>query len=226
VGGIATSRAERKQVLSATAAFVVIATVLMVIVAASPGLLDPYPKTLVACVGDSITEGSLYPAYLQELLGSGYNVENFGSGGSTVLLSSDKPYMNQPVFAHAAELRPDIVVIILGTNDANPRFFGDIESFVADYTQLIRAFHSAQKIWIVIPPPILDDGLGPKEANLVEGVIPRIHQVATELNYPTIDVYSLLQGKSDFFSRDGVHPNAKGSQAIADAVYLAITSQQ
>ncbi len=38
-------------------------------------------KIKVACVGNSITAGStMYPPYLQMLLGSGYQVENEGGG--------------------------------------------------------------------------------------------------------------------------------------------------
>lgn len=49
-------------------------------------------KTLkVACVGNSITygagiagrENNSYPAQLQQLLGGGYRVENFGHNGAT-----------------------------------------------------------------------------------------------------------------------------------------------
>ena len=47
----------------------------------------------VACVGDSITFGAgvknraenCYPAQLQKLLGSDYQVRNFGNSGSTML---------------------------------------------------------------------------------------------------------------------------------------------
>ena len=38
----------------------------------------------VACVGDSITEGSGYPFQLNLMLGSNYIVGNFGVSGSTV----------------------------------------------------------------------------------------------------------------------------------------------
>ena len=71
----------------------------------------------IACVGDSITEVSGYPSHLQSLLGAQYLVENFGVSGATVLLDSWRPYMDQPEFQSAKEFQPDIIVIILGTND-------------------------------------------------------------------------------------------------------------
>jgi lysophospholipase L1-like esterase len=65
--------------------------------------------------------------------------------------------------------------------------------------------------------------MGPKEANLVQNVIPGIQQVANELHLPTINVYSSLLNHSDLFY-DGVHPRAEGAQIIADTVYAALTN--
>ena len=47
------------------------------------------PVVVVACAGDSITAGGHgaghdYPALLQDLLGDGYEVHNFGRSGTTV----------------------------------------------------------------------------------------------------------------------------------------------
>ena len=80
----------------------------------------PHPIR-VACVGDSITQGSGYPNKLQTLLGSNFTVRNFGVSGSTVSLNSIKPYMKQTAFRKAEDFDPQIVVIMLGTNDANPQ---------------------------------------------------------------------------------------------------------
>jgi lysophospholipase L1-like esterase len=93
--------------------------------------------TRVACVGDSITEGFGYPDKLEKMLGNNYTVGNFGVGGSTVLLSSGKSYINQSVMQRAKEYQPDIVVIMLGTNDAVPAYYQHIEKFVNDYKTLI-----------------------------------------------------------------------------------------
>lgn len=54
----------------------------------------------IACAGDSITEGAglsnpstqSYPARLQKLLGTNYNVRNFGGSGRTLLKKGDFPY--------------------------------------------------------------------------------------------------------------------------------------
>jgi lysophospholipase L1-like esterase len=55
----------------------------------------------------------------------------------------------------------------------------------------------------------------------VEGVIPRIAEVAQELGLPTIDVYTTLVNYPTYFI-DGVHVNYKGAKVIATDVYEAI----
>lgn len=69
-------------------------------------------KIKLACIGNSITEGtSNYPTYLQNLLGSGYQVENDGVGGTTLLKRGDKPYWTNGLLSKALAFKPDIVTI-------------------------------------------------------------------------------------------------------------------
>lgn len=184
-------------------------------------------KIRVACVGDSITGGTDYPADLWMLLGANYTVGTFGVGGSTVALDSGKPYMNESAFQDAKEFQPHIVIIMLGTNDANPLIRQNNESFVADYVKLIAEFQalsSKPKIWIVKPPPVFSNGTGPNAEYFTDNVIPSIEQVANETNLPIINLYSTLANNSDFFP-DGVHPNSEGAILIAKEIFKAITSQ-
>jgi len=186
----------------------------------------PVTTIRVACVGDSITEGTEYPNDLWMMLNASYRVENFGVGGSTVLLSSGKPYMNQTAFEKAKEYLPNIVVIMLGTNDASPTDYQHIESFVVDYEKLIGEFQSlasTPKIWLATPPPIFNNASGPNSVNLVQGVIPRIEKVANESGLLTVDVYNALVNHPEYFPADGVHPNDEGAKLIANLVFGAIT---
>lgn len=179
----------------------------------------------VACLGDSITEGTEYPMDLQVLLGDNYTVGNFGVGDSTVLRRTDKPYIYQIEFQNAVSFKPNIIIIMLGTNDARPDYYTHIDEFMSDYKELVGELEvlgkPKPKILLVIPPPIFNDSLGPTNANLVEGVIPRIQEVAEELNLPLIDVYSALADHADYFW-DGVHPNSAGSNVIATQIYSDI----
>ena len=180
--------------------------------------------TRVACIGDSITELSAYPSDLQTMLGANYNVSNFGVSGATVLHNSYNPYISQEAFQRAKEFLPDIVIILLGTNDARADIYQSIDNFTADYEQLIRevqALESKPKIFLVKPPPIFDNDLNLSNANLLEGVIPRIEQVATALNLTTIDVYTPLVNHPEYFV-DGAHPNNEGASLIASEIYKAL----
>jgi acyl-CoA thioesterase I len=178
----------------------------------------------VACVGDSITEGTGYPAGLQALLGDNFTVGNFGVGAATVLLDTEKPYMNQTAFQNAKSFQPNIVIIMLGTNDARPDHYAHIGEFVTDYRKLVSEFQALGKrkpeIWLVEPPPIFNASYGP--TNLIDGVIPRIGQVAFEMHLHVIDVYSALIDHPDYFPFDGIHPNMEGAQIIANEIYLAL----
>jgi len=183
----------------------------------------------VVCVDDSLTQSTEYPYDLWMLLGtSNYTLGNFGVGSTTVSLKSETPYMNTSVFQSALEFQPNIVIIMLGTNDAQPSLHQYNTSFVDDYVKLVAAFQglsSKPQIWIVLPPPIFSNQSGkisPEYFKLT--VIPCIEQVANETNLPIINVYSALTSYSNYFS-DGVHPNGEGAKLIADEVYKAIISQ-
>ena len=83
-------------------------------------------KIKVACIGNSITFGAglsnqardSYPAVLGQMLGSGYDVRNFGVSGTTVLSSGDSPYINTRVYKQVFDFQPDIIFIKFGTNDS------------------------------------------------------------------------------------------------------------
>jgi lysophospholipase L1-like esterase len=179
----------------------------------------------VACVGDSITEGSGYPFQLHMMLGSNYVVGNFGVSGSTVSLDSTKPYMNESKFKEALDFNPDIIVIMLGTNDANPEITPNEIGFDTDYSQLVSAFQQLdgrQLIWIVKSPPIFTDNSSYNNTILVATFLPEIDKLADQMNLPTVNIYDALSNHSEYFV-DGVHPTSDGAAIIASNVYDAIT---
>lgn len=190
-------------------------------------ILSPPPRVVqVACVGDSITYGSGYPDILQSLLGNHYSVSNFGVNGAAVTLNSSKPYMNLPVFRSAKISQPDIVVIMLGTNDAKPSNYSNINEFIADYETMIHQFQSLQStpdIYVVEPPPIGNNTLGLSNESLVQNVIPGIDQVAENNGLSVINVYSALTNHIEYFG-DGVHPNQDGAQIIAEQIDQSLLS--
>ena len=182
-------------------------------------------KIRVACIGDSITGGTDYPADLWMMLGANYTVGNFGVGGTTASLNSASPYLNTTAFQEAKDFQPNIVIIMLGTNDANQLIRPNNESFVDDYIKLVTEFQKLSTkptIYLVKPPPIFSNGTVPSAEYFRDNVIPTIEQAANQTNLPIIDVYSALANSSKVFP-DGVHPNSQGAILVANVVYKAIT---
>ena len=149
---------------------------------------------------------------------------NFGVGGATITVDSGKPYVNESMFQDAKDFKPDIVIIMLGTNDANPALKPNTSIFVNNYAQMVGEFQrldSKPKVWIVKPPPVFNDGTGLSTETFDTYIITAIEQVANETNLPLIDVYTPLLDHSEYF-KDGVHLNDEGSQVVANIIYDAL----
>lgn len=177
----------------------------------------------VACVGDSLTRGTEYTLFLWDQLGSNYILSDLGVGGTTVSMASEKPYMNESAFGLAQSFQPNIVIIMLGTNDASEGINETEQSFIADYTTLIGAFQSLDSkpsIWIVEPPPIYNS-TGLSNNVLINRVLPGIQKVANQTGANLVDANTPLLNHAELYI-DGVHPDAEGAKIIADTIYAAI----
>lgn len=186
----------------------------------------PAEQIRVACVGDSLTQSSEYPYDLWRLIGNeSYLLHNFGVGARTVSLQSETPYMNTSAFQEALDFQPDIVIIMLGTNDAQPSLHRFNTSFVSDYVKLISAFQALPnnpEIYVVLPPPITSNQSGAMDSAYFEKtVIPAIQTAANETGVPIIDVFSASTWTMNLYI-DGVHINSAGAKVVADTVYRAI----
>jgi lysophospholipase L1-like esterase len=160
------------------------------------------------------------------LLGDDSNVTNFGVSGSTVILTSVKPYRFQDADQAARAFLPTTVIVMLGTNDARSDVYPDMERFVADYERLISKFQALKsnpQIFLVKPPPILNNDLNISCSDFLDGVIPAIEQVANETGLPLIDVYTPLLNHPEYFV-DGVHLNAEGGEVVANLIAQTITA--
>ena len=182
----------------------------------------------VACVGDSITQGvgtlhpdqESYPAQLQALQGSGWEVHNFGVGGRTLLRKAD------PLdFGRALKFAPEVVVIALGTNDSKTAIWAaHKEEFVADYVAAIKAFEALPghpQVWACLPPPAFPGNWTITEEVIRDAVIPAIKKAAETAGIQVIDLQTPLLGSASLFP-DKVHPNAEGAKKIAGLVAAQI----
>ena len=218
---------KRKTILAVSIAILVITLSLIVVVISENRAGNADDKLIrVACLGDSITQITNYPADLQTLLGNNTIVGDFGVSGSTVDFNTSKPYLFQEQFRQARSFLPTVVIIMLGTNDARTDNYKQINNFVADYERMISIienFTSKPQIFIVEPPPIYNNTLNLNGTDFAQGVIPRIQQVAKAMNLPLINVYKPLLNHPEYFP-DGVHPNNEGAQVIANIIHKALKS--
>ena len=193
----------------------------------------PVDTIKIACVGNSITEGyttsnpllDSYPGQLGTLLGSGYQVKNCGVSGRTLLRKGDFPIWNEQKFRDALTFNPDIVTIMLGTNDSKPYNWIYKNEFVDDYKAMVDTFRSLPSqpvVWLCLPAPAWSGAWDISDSVIFNDIIPMIQQVAADKGCPVIDFYNGLQGDSILFP-DGIHPNNAGSAHMAEIFYSALT---
>jgi lysophospholipase L1-like esterase len=186
-------------------------------------------KIKVACVGNSITAGnSMYPPYLQKLLGSEYQVENEGVGGTTLLKKGDMPYWTRGRLKQALAFNPNIVTIKLGTNDTKSQNWdAHGNEFKKDYLAMIDTFAllaTKPDIFLVLPVPVFKANAYGIRDSILKKIIVIIKEIGAERNLPVIDANTPLLGFGKYFS-DGVHPNGAGSDSIAHIIYRALTEK-
>ena len=192
-------------------------------------------KTRVACIGNSITYGMMladpatesYPAQLQQMLGDGYEVGNFGKSGATLLRHGHRPYIAQEEWAKAKAFKGDIAVIHLGVNDTDPRnwpYYRD--EFVSDYLALIDTLRQENpkcRIIIALLSPIthnhprFESGTQQWQKEIQEA----IKTVARVGKAQLIDFHKPLYAYPQLIP-DAVHPNKEGATILARTVYSAI----
>lgn len=189
----------------------------------------------VACIGNSITSGYQstgisYVPKLQELLGSGYNVQNDGVSGTTLLKNGDNSYWKKGRLSQALAFKADIITIKLGTNDSKPTNW-DVHGsqFKQDYEALIDTLSSSNvhiKLFLVTPVPAFSNSSsaswGIRDSIIKKNIIPIIKEIAAARGLTLIDAYTPLLTFSKYFSVDGVHPNAAGADTIAQVIYRSI----
>ena len=201
-------------------------------------------KTVVACIGDSITYGfgveetrnsESYPAYLNEKLGKKYSVKNFGRNGATALKKSSIPYVEQKEYKQSLKRKADVYIVMLGTNDTRPinwnKYHG-AEHFENDYTDLIKTYKNRSKSakFLLVQPPKSFRSMTPMtdqtiNDDLIKTTISSyVAKVGKKLKIPVINLYGLTEGHPEWF-HDGLHPNAKGNKNIAEYIYKTAKAQ-
>lgn len=198
----------------------------------------------VACVGDSITYGhgisnwnkNNYPKSLGKILGDEYCVQNFGVSGSTVQKTADKPYTKTKQYEQSLAFDSDIIILMLGSNDSKPENWKSAAEFKKQYNELIDSYISNNKsseIYLCTPAAPFYTG-GEKSGlmnfdiskNQVDEIAEIIKEIASERQLEIIDINSFTADNSQWFEKDGIHPNKNGAAAIAKEISQHIQEVQ
>lgn len=178
----------------------------------------------VACLGDSITKGDVvrvsYPAQLQAILGDGYDVKNYGVNAATLAARGAKPYRLQTEFVEACRFVPDIVVLMLGTNDSKAEDVGRLVDANKDLAAIVgplRKANSKVVILVALPPVVRQGHWGIDPAAVQGKVLPTLKRAAKGNGLHIIDTNAPFLEKEDLW-HDGVHPNQAGSDLIAQTI--------
>jgi acyl-CoA thioesterase-1 len=198
-------------------------------------LFSQQEKIRVACVGNSITEGNAmstklldaYPIALGRYLGSDYDVRNFGMSGRTMLKKGDFPLWNEKLFSDAINFNPNIVTILLGTNDSKPYNWIYKDDFMKDYYSMIDTFKQEPanpEIYICLPPPSFSDAYDIRDSVIITDIIPMIRKIADSAKVKLIDFNTPFLDKS-YLMPDGIHPLVEGSDFMARILLKELTGR-
>lgn len=187
----------------------------------------------VVCLGDSITYGyklpdrvaQSYPSQLAKLSHGQWQVLNSGVNGATLLHKGDIPITAQKAYQRAIRFQPDVVILLLGSNDTKDKNWKYIDEFIADHTKLVETIRDLPSHPHVITcsiPPIFgyfSNGLNEKRAKEVNGLLA---QSVAASKADVLDIYTPMSQKPSFFV-DGIHPNISGARKIAGLVFDKIS---
>ncbi|MCL2560412.1 MAG: GDSL-type esterase/lipase family protein [Turicibacter sp.] len=193
----------------------------------------------IACIGDSLTYGYLlenreatcYPTVLGDHLGEDYIIGNFGFNGAAMLTSNPKAFRHHENFKLSTLFDPDIVIILLGTNDANAANFTTVEAYIEDYTALIahyRTLSAKPRIYLATPPvaaPGKNSPFATISAETVQLLASAVRDLGKQNRLAVIDLHKKTSDATDIFIDDGVHINKKGATLIASAVYRELSKK-
>ena len=199
----------------------------------------------VACVGDSITQGinstdpvnMTYPVYIQEMLGYDYYVMNAGLSGYSICTNDQYAYHKSKQYTDSRELRPDVVLFALGTNDANPsptqpyKNWEDpandrVNIFKSRTKALLDAYKAANpdvQIIMSLPASLFKVGADGWNAvdwteNIVKYSHPLLVEIAKEYGLQTVDMFPWSQENKEVFT-DGLHPKDETYKTFAQFIY-------
>lgn len=90
-------------------------------------------------------------------------------------------------------------------------------------TTLSRAFLHSRRFISAILPKLILPGDGINDDIISKEIIPMIKKLAKKNDLSVIDLHTAMDGMPELFP-DRIHPNEKGAQVMAKAVYQSISA--
>jgi lysophospholipase L1-like esterase len=203
-----------------------------------------YPITVknkyrIACVGDSLTKGHYwpnqsYPSYLSQYVSSDYEVGNYGENGISITGyggSWNDPtmsYIKQHFYTDSLDFKPDIIAMMLGTNDATG-WANAQATFIDEYRKLLDAYLEAlpnvKIIMMVSPPTVFPNMYSIPNDTIRDYVNPIQRELAEEYGFDVLDLREEFEATPNYISlylrpnNDNVHFTEAGSQFVATRVW-------
>ncbi len=100
-------------------------------------------------------------------------------------LRSPYPYKYSEAYTCAAQSKPEVAVVMLGTNDADLTLQRGSDVLSQDFEMLIKSLQSLPtkpRIWVALPPPIFGHTSGLSARLLIKEVLPAIKNTAINLS--------------------------------------------
>jgi hypothetical protein len=174
----------------------------------------------------------MYYYKLGVMLGSEYEIRNYGHSARTMLREPIEgvSYWISPMFTDSQAWNPDIVTIMLGTNDAHqnnwPMLAAEYEQDAIDMVNVYKNLASNPRVILMKVPPARNDGREPalSEVNVI------LEYVAQVTHVELVDVYSAIDNShpvpysENKLYKDPIHLSAISHTIIADLLYDNITS--
>ncbi len=181
----------------------------------------------VTCLGNSITAGP-YPTFLQWDIGGVFEVQNAGVGATTLCYNGENPWIASGMLDTVVTFGPDIVYVMLGTNDSKVETWTTHSGeFAGDYCRLVdtlRALCPGVRVRACLPTPAWANTGGIRGDVIESGVIPAIQQAAQMRGIPVVDLHTPFVSRSELFP-DGFHPSEAGAWEIARLVAAQLRTE-
>ncbi len=162
-----------------------------------------------------------YPGVLQTDLQSRYTTQNPTVANSGVPGERASTSAALTHFSQAMTTRPDVLLIMEGSNDVSDRNAAVTAAAIANlHTMLLAAKRQGVRPYLATIPPMLSTRTA---WTLVPDFNARIRSLAESDGVSLVDVYAELNTAPDqYIGFDGLHPNTNGYAKMAETFFIAI----